>query len=139
MATVSINKLSVATVLFLSALAACTGKTVVIRPGGVPVDAVLVSGAKVGWWQQCAPASTTRAAHCRIWNGAGLILEDEEFLPYDGGLPCTAEELRIAPDPAFPGPDRIFLANGRILLPRSRFDELKIFVDWLEGKRSSPR
>jgi hypothetical protein len=118
---------------------ACTRRPDVDRPEGVPVDAVFVRGAKVGWWQQCGPVKAGQAVHCRIWNGAGLILEDEEFLPYDGRSTATAEELKISPDPTFPGPDRIFLTNGRILLPRSRFDELKIFVDWLEGKRSAPR
>jgi hypothetical protein len=64
---------------------------------------------------------------------------DEEFLPYDGGTQPTGEELKIATYPLFPGPDRIFLINGRVLLPRSRFDELKKFVDWLNGKVVKPR
>jgi hypothetical protein len=104
----------------------------------VSVDAIFARGAKIGWWQQCTPAKAGQGVHCRIWNGSGLILEDGEFLPYDGGSTPAAEELQISPDSTFPGPDRIFLTNGRILLPRSRFDELKIFVDWLEGKRNTP-
>jgi hypothetical protein len=112
----------------------------VVRPAGIPADSTYVAGGKVGgWWQQCTPTSAGQAVHCRIWNGAGLILEDEEFLPYDGGPPPTTDELKALPNPKFPGPDRIFLSNNRVLLPRSRFDELKIFVDWLEGKRSNPR
>ena len=67
------------------------------------------------------------------------MLVDEEFLPYDGGPPPTAEELKIASDTTFPGPDRIFLSNNRVLLPQSRFDELKKFVDWLNGKSEQPR
>ena len=118
---------------------ACTRGPDVLRPSGVSADAVFVRGAKTGWWQECTPAKAGQSVRCRIWNGAGLILEDEDFLPYDGGSTTAAEELKISPDPAFPGPDRVFLANGRILLPRSRFDELKLFVDWLEGKRTTPR
>ena len=139
-----LNKLSVAAALFLGAVSllfcsACTRRPDAVRPDGVSVDAVFVSGAKHGWWQQCTPAKTGQAVHCRIWNGEGLILEDEDFLPYDGESTVAAEELKISPDSTFPGPDRILLTNGRILLPRSRFDELKIFVDWLAGKRSASR
>jgi hypothetical protein len=131
------NKLLIAFALLLSC--ACTRKPDVVRPEGVSVNAIFVRGSKIGWWQQCTPAKAGQGVHCRIWNGAGLVLEDEEFLPYDGGSPAEAEELKISPDSTFPGPDRVFLTNGRILLPRSRFDELKIFVDWLEGKRTTPR
>lgn len=140
-----LTKPSFAVALFPCAVAlflcsACTRKADVVRPGSVSVDAVFVRGAKVGgWWQQCTPSRAGEALHCRIWNGAGLLLEDEEFLPYDGGSTPFGGELKISPDPTFPGPDRIILTNGRILLPHSRFNELKIFVDWLEGKRSTPR
>jgi hypothetical protein len=115
---------------------ACERK--VVQPQGVPVDATFVRGGKIGWWQQCTLDAGT-GVHCRIWNGAGLALEDEEFLPYDGRATPTADELKISPDPTFSGPDRIFLTNKRVLLPRSRFDELKKFVDWLEDKASAPR
>lgn len=117
-----------------------TACTRMVRPQGVSVDAVFVRGGNSGgWWQECTPVKAGQAARCRIWNGVGLSLEDEEFLPYDGGITPAGEELKIARDAAFSGPDRIFLTNGRILLPRSRFDELKVFVDWLEGKRGAPR
>ena len=118
---------------------ACGRKPAVARPVDVPPDAVYVAGGKVGWWQQCTPAATAQTVRCRIWNGGGLILEDEEFLPYDGGASPTAEELKISTDPTFPGPDRIFLTNSRVLLRRSRFNELKKFVDWLGGKAAQPR
>jgi len=122
-------------------LSACGHKSDVVRPENVPADAVFVRGAKIGWWQQCTPGSSGQPVHCRIWGGPNstLILVDEEFLPYDGGPPPTADELKIAPDPTFPGPDRIILTNNRYLLPQSRFDELKKFVDWLNGKSDQPR
>ena len=126
-------------VIFLLLSLACGRRSDVVRPQSVSSDATYVLGGKLGgWWEECAFDAASRAPHCRIWNGAGLLLEDEEFLPYEGSLP-TAGELKIPPDPKFPGPDRIFLSNGSVLLPRSRFDELKIFVDWLYEKRSTPR
>lgn len=111
----------------------------VVRPQGAPTDATFVRGAKIGWWQRCTLGTGSEGVHCQIWNGAGLVLVDEEFLPYDGGPTPTAEELKIPPDTKFAGPDRIFLANNRVLLPRSRYDELKKFIDWLEGKAAEPR
>jgi hypothetical protein len=118
----------------------CGRDSGLLRPDGVPVKAVFVNGSKgVGWWQQCAPATGGQFLHCRIWNREGLVLEDEEFLPYDGGTSPTIDELRIPSDTTFAGPDRIYLSNGRVLLPRSRFDELKKFVDSLNGKAGTPR
>lgn len=134
----NICRLGVMAALFLCF--GCGRGAEVVRPAGVPVDSTYVAGGKVGgWWQQCTLASGSQGVHCRVWNGSGLILVDEEFLLYDGGPPPTAEELKIAPDPTFPGPDRIFLTNKRVLLPQSRFEELKKFVDWLNGKSDQPR
>ena len=118
---------------------ACGNKSDAVRPKNVPSDAVFIRGAKIGWCQQCTTTNDGQPVHCRIWNQSGLVLEDEEFLPYDGGPPPTTEELEIASNPNFAGPDRIFLSNNRVLLPRSRFDELKKFVDCLEGKSAQPR
>jgi len=92
----------------------------VVRPQGVPADATFVRGAKVGWWQHCTLDGGDEGVHCQIWNGAGAVLENEAFLPYDGGPMPTVDELKILADPTFPGPDRIFLTNKRVLLPRSR-------------------
>ena len=132
------NRLSAA-VVFLFCLA-CNRAAEVVRPTNVPADAVYVAGGKVGgWWQQCAHVEAGQAVHCRIWNGARLVLYEEQFLPYDGGVSPTAEELKIASDPTFPGPDRIVLSNKRVLLPKSRFEELKKFVDWSNGKSDQPR
>ena len=120
---------------------ACGHKSDVVRPRGVSPEATYVLGGKFGgWWQQCMSAANSQAVRCSIWNGAGLVLVNEEFMPYDGGAPPTGDELKISTDPAIPsGPDRVFLSNGRVLLPRSRFDELQKFIDWLYGKASQPR
>ncbi len=129
----------VAVILLLSA---CGHKSEVARPENVPNDAIFVSGGKVGgWWQQCTPGGPGQPVHCRIWGGPNstLVLVDEPFFPYDGGPPPNSEELKIAPEPTFPGPDRIILTSNRVLLPQSRFEELRKFVDWLNGKSDSPR
>ena len=122
----------------LAACFACSCGSKVVRPANVPADAVFVLGAKVGWWQECTASVGGQPVHCRIWNQGGLILEDEAFLPYDGGAPPKAQDLKIDPNPPFSGPDRIYLTNGRILLPESRYNELKRFVDGLEGKPVQP-
>ena len=114
---------------------ACARKEDVTRPDGVAADAVVVTGGQLGgWWQQCTASTAGQAVRCRIWNRGGLVLHDEEFLPYDGGTAPTADELKIEPNPKFRGGDRIFLVNGRILLPRSRFDGLKKFIDGIPGQ-----
>jgi hypothetical protein len=126
------NRVTVTVMLLLCF--ACTRKSEVVRPERVPSDATYVAGGKLGgWWQECTSVTPGQSVHCRIWNGAGRVLEDEDFLPYDGGTAPAADTLRISTDPSVPGgPDRVFLSNGRILLPRSRFDELKKFIDWLK-------
>jgi YD repeat-containing protein len=138
-ATVLLNKLGIALTFLLCS--ACARKTDLVRPEGVSLQATYVAGGELGgWWQECTRANTSPAVHCRIWNGAGLVLADEEFLPYDGGAPPSADERKVSTDPGVPGgPDRVFLSNRRVLLPRSRFDELRSFVDWLFGKAPHPR
>ena len=136
-----LNRLGVAFTFLLLLYSACAPKEDVARPEGVQPEAIYVAGGKLGgWWQECTRPNTGTAVYCRIWNGAGLVLADEEFLPYDGGATPAVDELRVSTDPGVPGgPDRVFLRNGRVLLPRSRFGELKVFVDWLVGKRGTPR
>ena len=105
-----------------------------VRPSNVAVDAVAIHGSKTVWWQQCTILDADASTRCRIWNAGGLVLYDEAFLPYDEQTPLTKGDLTIAVEPTFPGPDRIWLANGRVLLPQSRFKDLKKFVDWLKGQ-----
>jgi len=112
----------------------CVGERPPARPSVVAADAVAVAGSKTVWWQQCTVAEADGSARCRIWNAGGLVLYDEIFLPYDERAQLTKAELTIAPEPTFPGPDRIWLSNGRVLLPKSRFEDLKKFVDWLKSK-----
>jgi hypothetical protein len=117
---------------------ACGCATKFARPADVPADAVAVSGSKTVWWQQCTTSAADASTRCRIWNAVGLVLYDEEFLPYDEHTPINNSELTIATEPAFGGSDRIWLANGRVLLPRSRFEDLKKFIDRLNRIPRSP-
>ena len=104
------------------------------RPAKVPSDAVLVQLAKGGVWQRCEVASTTGKIRCQIFNWKGGLLYDEIFLPYDPGPALRASDLKIPPYVPAVGPDWVCLQNGRILLPTSRFEQLKSFLDKTKPK-----
>jgi len=108
------------------------------RPANVPADATLVDQAKGGVWKCCTFDPQKMVNRCEIYNWGGHILIDEEFIPYDGGGPVPAAELRIPKYSPLAERDTIYLQNGRILLPRSQFERLKKEVDWLKGKRLNP-
>src|SRR4051794_23929322 len=92
------------------------------RPPNVPKQAVYVSGAKSGWWQQCEYNKTRNSDTCQIFNGAGKLIVDEEFLPFDGGSPAAEGELLIDRDSRLADVNRVALKNGRMLLRKSLFD-----------------
>lgn len=104
------------------------------RPRDVPKDAVHVGGA-IGWWQDCTYNPARNVDSCSIWNRGGLILDNGDFVPYDGGSPASSDELKITDSQS--GPDRIDLQNGRILIPKAREVEMKRFLDRLTGKRQT--
>lgn len=124
----------------LTLLFSCSSRDVPpTRPANVPASATYVPGGKVGgWWQYCA-IDDQHQTHCIVWNAVGLKLHDEVFLPYDQGVAVTEGEAEIASHWEFPGDDRVRLKNGRVLLPRSRFEEVKRFLDRLYGRTSTPR
>ena len=99
------------------------------RPKSVPPDAVLVQLAKGGVWQRCEVDASTSANRCQIFSWKGQSLYDEMFLPYDQGPAVAHADLRIPRYLPAVGPDWVCLKNGRILLPLSRFDQLKVFLD----------
>lgn len=99
------------------------------RPASVPADAVLVQLAKGGVWQRCELEATTGKNRCQIFNWKGGLMYDEIFLPYDGGTALGTSDLRIPRYVPAVGPDWVCLENGRILLPASRFEQLKAFLD----------
>lgn len=108
------------------------------RPGNVPEDAALVDQPKSGLWQRCVLDTGANANRCQIYNWGGGVLYDEVFLPYDGGNAVVQADLKISRYAPLSGPDRVCLANGRILIPKSRYDEIKRHLEWATGKRTQP-
>jgi hypothetical protein len=108
------------------------------RPANVPSDATLVDQAKGGIWQRCILDTRATANRCQIYNWRGGLLYDEVFLAYDGGGIVVQADLKIPGYTALSGPDRVCLANGRILIPKSRYDDVKRYLDWATGKRAQP-
>ena len=97
------------------------------RPSEVSATATWVGGANTGWWQVCeAPMANT--IHCIIWNRAGLVLEDQLFLPVDGAPVRGSDLKKVRESGPCTGPYQVCLADGRILLPKSRFAEMKAFI-----------
>jgi hypothetical protein len=98
------------------------------RPRGIPREAVLLVG-KFSIWEHCHLEANGQTVRCRTWNKDGLVREDL-YLPYDEGPIPKASELTI--DENGTGTAyAILLTNGRILLPESRFEELKAYWDRL--------
>lgn len=100
------------------------------RPSSVAANAVYVRGAKTGWWQTC-DRNNRGEVFCTISNAGGVVIQEGKFLPYDGGVSPAQEELCIDASHRWTGPDRICLRNGRILIPESRYADLKQFLDRL--------
>jgi hypothetical protein len=96
-------------------------------PTNVPKTAFLVPNWSGGWFQQCAYDAVSQTDHCRIWNFRGLILYNEQFVPYDAGAAAPTDQLVIVDRGS--GPDRVTLKNGRILIPKSREADLRRFLD----------
>lgn len=97
------------------------------RPTGIDSAAVWVEGGKTGFWQVCV-ADNPGGIHCTIWNQLGAVLEDEPFLSVDGA-PVRVADLKIREGGPCTGPYQVCLADGRILVPHSRYAEMKAFLE----------
>ena len=106
------------------------------RPGNVPSDSVYVVGAYVGWWERCSYEPQEDVNHCQIFNAGGEVLSDEVFLPYDGGRAAKQSEMKIVSNSDITGPQYVCLSNGRILIPKSHFENQKRTIDSLIRSRS---
>lgn len=106
------------------------------RPDNVPLDSVYVVGAYVGWWERCSYDQKEDSNHCQIFNARGQIISDEAFLPYDGGKAAKDQELKIVSNSDIAGPQYVCLTNGRILIPKSHFENQKRAIDSLIHSRS---
>jgi len=104
-------------------------------PSNVPRDAVEIPmiGKSTGWVKCSLDSSDTR---CVVFNINGVVVRDDIFLPFDGGPTVTASELQMARDDS--GADYVWLRHGRLLLPRTNFDEHKEFARRIL-KPESPR
>jgi len=102
------------------------------RPRNVPKGATHV-GPAIGWWQYCTYDPERDADTCHIWNRGGLILEEGEFVSYDGGPAAKADALQISDVNC--GTNCVSLQTGRILIPKSREADLRRFLDGLNGNR----
>jgi hypothetical protein len=104
------------------------------RPSNVPADSVYIVGGEFGWWQHCSYDPKEEVDYCQIYNLGGDILYDEVSLPYDGGKAAKEDELKIVSRSKLTGPNYVCLENGRILIPKSHFENQKRFIDFVTGK-----
>jgi hypothetical protein len=111
----------------ITALLCCLGCSEPDRPLAVTPGAVRIEGAKTGYWQICGIGQDARV-HCKVWNDAAVVLKDEIYLSLDEGAAPQEADLRIRPGDICSGPYQVCLTNGRILLPESQFEQLKIFM-----------
>jgi hypothetical protein len=100
------------------------------RPRNVAADAVRIPGGKTQWWIKCEYKHNVNT--CQVFNAGGAVLHDEVFLPDDGGAAVVESELRI--DPTRSNSARVWLENGRVLLPSTDFARHKEFLDDLRRR-----
>lgn len=123
-------------VLFVALLCGCASQEQ--RPAEVPASAVRIPSVKRSIWQQCTYDQSTDTDQCTIYGSDGRALERGVFVPYDGGSAVRGPDLRISDGGKLSGLDRIHLENGRILIPKSREQDLREFLDRATGKRRQP-
>jgi hypothetical protein len=90
------------------------------RPANVPDDAVPIPYiAKSRLWAKCwVEGMDTR---CRIFNGAGELLQDDVFVTYARRTSVAASDLVVVPERS--GADYLWLKNGEMLLPQTNYPE----------------
>ena len=104
------------------------------RPNNVPQDSVLVNGANEHWWERCSYDQKEDLDHCQIFNAGGGVIWNEVFLPYDGGKAVRQTELMIDNEARLKSWQYVCLRNGRILIPKSGFENQKEFLDRRTGE-----
>jgi hypothetical protein len=101
------------------------------RPDNVHPDVTHLGGGAVGCWQYCWLEEKPEKLFCQYIMPKGTVRYEEEFLPYDGGPLPREEELEFVHSGYG---DAIRLSNGRYLLPSSRYEKVKKFIDRVEGQ-----
>ncbi|HEY1308316.1 MAG TPA: hypothetical protein VGF24_32430 [Vicinamibacterales bacterium] len=90
------------------------------KPANVPDDAVAIPYiAQSRLWAKCWVEGTQ--TRCRIFNGAGTLLQDDVFVTYSRQTSVAVADLGIVPERS--GPDYLWLKNGEILLPETNYLE----------------
>ncbi len=104
------------------------------RPANVPDKAVLVPGPKGGWWQNCnPPIEPSVEVTCTIFNWGGDMLYSEMFVATDGKQ-IDRRDVEIDSAAKLVGSSWINLKAGRVLVPRSRAEELRRFLAGPDAK-----
>jgi hypothetical protein len=97
------------------------------RPDNVPKSATLVFGGFTHFWQECWYDSEQQLDGCRIYNGSGIILRDDVYLPANGGAAISEDQLKIVPGS---NPESVVhLSNGTVLIPQKNFDAIQKDLD----------
>ncbi len=78
--------------------------------------------------QRCDYDSGRLEVRCTVWNARGEILVADAYDAYDG-QPVQRAELSISQENVHAGGGYVRLSNGRYLIPHSRFEEGKRFLD----------
>jgi hypothetical protein len=105
------------------------------RPQNVSVKATPVAIPHGYDWDYCWVDKTVNVNRCRIYNGDGLILYDDIFVRYEGSGVVPEDSLQISQKG---GEQWIELQDGVILIPQSRYGQVKRLIDWLKGRRPNP-
>jgi hypothetical protein len=97
------------------------------RPDNVPKSATLVFGGFTHFWHECWYDSAKHLDECRIYNAGRVILQDDVYLPANGGAAISEDQLKIVqgsnPESA------VHLSNGTVLIPQKNFDGIKKDLD----------
>ncbi len=114
--------------VLIAAVLLCFGCARPDRPANVAEGSTWVQSVKGGYWQHCEGTSAGQT-HCTVWNQNGKVLVDDVFLAIDNGPIAPETLVRLRTAGPCTGTYQVCLADGRILLPASRFDELKAFIE----------
>ena len=109
-----------------------------VIPKNIPADSTFVNGGEDHWWERCSYDSKEDVDDCQILNSGGGVIWNEVFLPYDGGKAAKKAELSVDGESRLVGPQYVCLKNGRILIPRSGFENQKEFLDRRMGQSKTP-
>ena len=106
------------------------------RPASVPEDAVCIHGVgNVERWYRCEVV--VRDNRCQIYRFDGEMLVDDVYIPYDSLGTVLLRSLTI--DTRLTMSEVIWLKNGRILVPKTHFEQHRESVERMLRLRSRER